>query len=147
MTDTCPSCGAELDDGATRFCTSCGASLPAVSASEPAVVTEPSPAPERIAPPPPPIAPASEPVAAATEPADQAPAAEDIVVRRTRRTPFLPPAHVDEEEGGVVISRSWTSARRAAGSADVGRQRKIAGDLPSWEPLPPGEVVVARPRH
>jgi len=72
-----------------------------------------------------------------------------IIARRTRS--FLPSTSAGssggEEEGRdseVVISRSWALLTRSGAPSQMGRARKIAGDLPTWDPLPPGEQVVRR---
>lgn len=74
--------------------------------------------------------------------------AETVIIQRTRRAPFNPPpAEQGAEESGVTVSRSWGLGLRSAnGKKDSGltRNRKIAGELPDWAPLPPGELSVGR---
>lgn len=85
--------------------------------------------------------PAATPVAEATE--------GTVIVRRTRRSPFTPPPEERKEASSVTVSRNWVlGLRSASASANSGltRNRKIAGDLPDWAPLPPGELVVDRSR-
>jgi hypothetical protein len=65
----------------------------------------------------------------------------EIVVRRTRRNPFIPPSGQDQ---GPAVSRELLSRGRTA-KAQLSRNRKVAGDLPDWDPLPPGEIILARP--
>lgn len=64
----------------------------------------------------------------------------DGVIRRTRRRPFIPPS---PDTGPAVVSRELLSRDRSRKS-QLSRNRKIAGDLPAWDPLPPGEVVIHR---
>lgn len=93
-----------------------------------------------------------------------APAAQDasIEIRRGARSRFLSSsaaakskndaADEDDEEGAaedsadqVVVSRVRMLDRRTGVGHQLSRQRKAAGDLPAWEPLPPGELKVTRP--
>jgi hypothetical protein len=72
-------------------------------------------------------------------------ATEDVlpVIRRRSRTMFV----AREEEPadlGIIVSRGILTAR-ATRKPETSRKRKIAGNLPAWEPLPPGELVVRRP--
>lgn len=62
------------------------------------------------------------------------------VVRRTRLSPFIPPTPPDPTP--ALIARD--SLRAGGRTPQLSRNRKIAGDLPDWEPLPPGEVRVTR---
>ncbi|WP_156628664.1 hypothetical protein [Mycobacterium sp. 1274756.6] len=64
----------------------------------------------------------------------------DGIIRRTRRRPFIPPTPDAEN---TVVSRELLS-RGKGKKSQLPRNRKIAGDLPTWEPLPPGEIVVRR---
>jgi hypothetical protein len=89
---------------------------------------------------------AATPAAAATKPQTKAPSTKsaeesDTVVRRTRRSPFVPPSG---QADGPAVSRELLS-RGAIGKPQMSRNRKIAGDLPDWDPLPPGEITVLRP--
>jgi len=70
-----------------------------------------------------------------------------VVVRRTRRHPFTPPeSDADGASLGFSVSRSWGQGLRSARGRDAGltRNREIAGDLPTWTPLPPGELGIDR---
>ncbi|MBM9837366.1 hypothetical protein JO861_12455 [Rhodococcus hoagii] len=71
------------------------------------------------------------------------PTSDAPVVRPTRLSPFLPPAPRDDD--GLVVSREATLRSLPKGE-QLTRNRKIAGDLPDWEPLPPGEVLVVSRR-
>lgn len=66
---------------------------------------------------------------------------ETLVIRRglsaTRLVPAAPPAET------TMISRQ-VLAPRTTRRPETSRERKIAGDLPQWEPLPPGELFVRR---
>jgi hypothetical protein len=72
--------------------------------------------------------------------------ADTMVIARTRRDPFLPPAIDDDEfdEESPVVARAWAGPAERPGSGQLGTQRKLAGELPSWDPLPPGEQSVKR---
>ncbi len=67
-----------------------------------------------------------------------------VVVQRTRRSPFLPPAPDQQPPLGAVVTRNWGSSRRSKKDSGLTRNRVIAGDLPDWAPLPPGELQVHR---
>lgn len=66
-----------------------------------------------------------------------------VVVRRTRGTDRLRP-RVVPSESTVIVGRNVLGSR-ASGKPQTSRERQIAGDLPDWEPLPPGELIVQRP--
>ncbi len=77
-------------------------------------------------------------------PAPTEPAPTSVVVQRglarSRMLARTPPPTGD----GVVVSRNVLGTRNGT-KPQTGRERKIAGELPEWEPLPPGELVVRRP--
>jgi hypothetical protein len=58
-----------------------------------------------------------------------------IMIRRARPAVFIPP---QPEEQGQLISRDL-GVRRIE-KPELSRNRKIAGNLPAWDPLPPGEI-------
>lgn len=128
----CTQCGTGTDDATLKFCINCGAALPAAAVApvvEPPVITE---VPAAVIAPVPPAAPVAPPT-----PDD------GFVVRRTRTSPFLPPPV--QEDAAPVISRAWAQSQSARPAASkLTKQRKMAGGLPDWEPLPPGEVLVKR---
>ena len=68
-------------------------------------------------------------------------AVSDVVVRRSVRLTFQPPAETPDEL--PTVSRTW-AARTIAAAPKLPRERKMAGDLPSWSPAPPGSVPVRR---
>jgi len=43
----------------------------------------------------------------------------------------------------TVVARNVLRPREGK-RPETSRERKIAGDLPAWEPMPPGELVVNR---
>lgn len=61
-----------------------------------------------------------------------------IVVRRARPAVFTPPAPDD----GKLIAREIGLKAGLSKQAELSRNRKVAGDLPAWDPLPPGEIRV-----
>lgn len=73
---------------------------------------------------------------------------DPVIVRRTRRAPFMPPQpSQDSNTAGAIVSRNWGIGLRSANAkkdSGLTRNRKIAGDLPEWSPLPPGELSVDR---
>lgn len=132
----CSICSEELEEG-IRFCTSCGTPIDdATPEPEPAPVAEPAPTMSVAGPQ------ITAPVVVATAPIRLD---DDVLIRRTRRSPLLPPRETVGDDEDVVISRSWATATRNRNAPNqVGKSRKIAGDLPAWEPLPPGESIVSR---
>lgn len=69
--------------------------------------------------------------------------ADDLPVIRRRSRAMFHPREEDSSDIGVVVSRSILTARNAK-EPETSRKRKIAGNLPAWEPMPPGELVVHR---
>lgn len=67
------------------------------------------------------------------------------IVRRSRIAPFIPPSDPDDTQGPAV-SRTWAARSLPVKSPELTRNRQLAGDLPDWEPLPPGETLVRRHR-
>jgi len=41
----------------------------------------------------------------------------------------------------------WARQIAAKTEPTTSRERRMVSSLPEWEPLPPGEIVVRRPRH
>lgn len=83
-----------------------------------------------------------------TPPADaqQTPDLPVTIVRRTRSSGrFHTRPTPDTTE--VVVGRDLLKARRPSTGWTTKRERQIAGDLPDWEPLPPGELHVHRPQR
>lgn len=76
-------------------------------------------------------------------PTESTMAVDDLpVIRRRSRTIFAARS-ADPKDADVVVSRGILSARSAK-KPETSRHRKVAGNLPAWEPLPPGEIVVRR---
>lgn len=91
-------------------------------------------------------------VRSALPPRPPAPAAPDpapmpAVVRRPGRR-FLPPSG-EREQPVVVVSRDFARSGRKTveKGKQIGRNRKMAGNLPAWDPLPSGENLINRPGH
>lgn len=61
-----------------------------------------------------------------------------IVLRRARPAVFTPPLPDD----GKLIARELGLKAGLSKQSELSRNRKVAGDLPAWEPLPPGEIHV-----
>ena len=70
---------------------------------------------------------------------------QQATVRRPRAAARLLP-RVEPVDSGVVVSRNVLHSSAARSAPTTSRERRIAGDLPDWEPLPPGELFVRRPR-
>lgn len=60
---------------------------------------------------------------------------------RPKLNPFLPMHPVEEP---VLVARSWTGRQLSVDQRKLSRKRKIAQDLPEWNPMPPGELTVVR---
>lgn len=72
----------------------------------------------------------------------------DIPLRRpsTRMRQFAPRPVADGEDEAVVLQRNvLRSAQGSAAKPQTDRRHVVAGDLPDWEPLPPGELFLKRP--
>jgi len=65
-----------------------------------------------------------------------------VVLRRPRSEGKFTPRPA--AEGGVVVGRDLLSAARPTSPATTSRRRVQAGELPDWEPTPPGEQLVRR---
>lgn len=120
----CPNCGTPFSD--ETFCGQCGSKLTALGTAS--VVSQSAAASVHSAP----------------AVIDDAP----VVVRRSRRNPFIAPSPEQAGEvSGISVSRNWSLGLRSATAkkgSGMTRNRKIAGDLPEWSPLPPGELSVDR---
>ncbi|MBX3100669.1 MAG: hypothetical protein KF761_13955 [Salinibacterium sp.] len=70
-------------------------------------------------------------------------ATEVSIIRRTASRVFLPP-RLENEDDTPMVSRAWVGRTDRAGKKQLGGARKMAGNLPDWEPAPPGELIVTR---
>lgn len=61
-----------------------------------------------------------------------------VVLKRARPSLFKPPEPPRDEQ---MVSRNVLGGNRVD-KPELSRNRKIAGDLPSWDPTPPGEIHV-----
>jgi len=91
----------------------------------------------------------NEPIASGSVPASSAADAgamdAPLVVRRTRSTGRLAPRPLNATADQEVLVQRDLLRRRSEVKPQTSRQREIAGDLPAWEPVPPGELFVQRP--
>ena len=71
---------------------------------------------------------------------------QELTVRRPRAAARLLPRE-SAPDPGVVVSRNVLRSNATAAAPTTDRERRIAGELPAWEPLPPGELFVRRPGH
>ncbi|MBX3087336.1 MAG: hypothetical protein KF742_02505 [Cryobacterium sp.] len=62
-----------------------------------------------------------------------------VLPRKSVATRFVPSDTSIEEL--TPISRSLLPHRATGGKSQLSRERNIAGSLPNWAPLPPGEIV------
>ncbi|MEV8358556.1 MULTISPECIES: hypothetical protein [unclassified Microbacterium] len=66
-------------------------------------------------------------------------------IRRPSPVNMVPrPLEESADSPLTVIRRDLLAPRAATTSASIGRDRRIAGGLPSWSPVPPGEQLVTR---
>lgn len=72
------------------------------------------------------------------------PVADDgLLIRRPTMARFRSRPRVPEaaaEADPLLLAPSTVSGHKTE------RRREIAGDLPAWDPLPPGEIAVTRKR-
>lgn len=66
-------------------------------------------------------------------------------IRRPGRVRMLPPQE-PTEDSGTVISRDLLGSRNRSSRSTLGTNRIIAGNLPDWDPTPPGEILIRRTR-
>ena len=67
-----------------------------------------------------------------------------VIVRRVPRAAGkLVPRPTPPPKDDHIVARGLLQPR--ASTKKVERQRAVAGDLPEWCPLPPGELTVRRP--
>lgn len=58
---------------------------------------------------------------------------------------FIPPKR---DEQTTPLRKDLLTSRLSTGKPQISRERKIAGGLPDWDPLPPGELLeVAKRKH
>lgn len=80
-----------------------------------------------------------------TSPASiQGPGLAGTVISRPGSTNRFLPAPPRAAEAAVVVGRGFLSSKASAQKQQLSRERLIAGDLPSWDPMPPGEIAVRR---
>ncbi len=56
---------------------------------------------------------------------------------------FVPKSEAPAE-AGVVVQRNVLQPTRGTQKSLTSRHRRIAGNLPAWEPLPPDEFLIRR---
>lgn len=135
----CTSCDAELEADGSRFCMRCGASLEGAASLPLTPMPEPEAATHEVSA----FVPAPTPVLAPDPGAYPLP---PQINRRAGRRPIAPPTPVPGVDA-LTVSRNWSSSRPLGDrKPKLPRERKMAGDLPDWEPLPPGELTVRRPQ-
>lgn len=73
--------------------------------------------------------------------------ADDLLLRRpsSRSNRFVPRPEGSLPSDSAVLQRNiLRPSPTTEGERTTSRQRVIAGDLPAWEPLPPGELFLKR---
>ena len=78
---------------------------------------------------------------------DVAASTPEQTVRRPAGSRFVPRAPEAEAEAAgqdLLVQRSVLHSAHGKPKPLTQRERAIAGDLPDWEPMPPGELVVKR---
>ena len=61
-----------------------------------------------------------------------------------RRRPRFVPKPKQEEDASFVERRNLLTATASTAKHQITRERKIAGNLPDWDPLPPSEILITR---
>lgn len=61
-----------------------------------------------------------------------------------RRRPRFVPKPKREEDASFVERRNLLTATASTAKHQITRERKIAGNLPDWDPLPPSEILITR---
>lgn len=69
------------------------------------------------------------------------PAPPRIERRRQRMVPRL-----QADDTSTTVNRNVLAAARSSVKPQTRRNRQLVGTLPAWDPLPPGEVLVSKPR-
>jgi len=88
---------------------------------------------------------ASEPESAAKHnPATEESESMGVLISRMRASDRFLPRPSPQAGPGTVVGRGFLASKSAPQRQQISRERQIAGDLPMWEPLPPGEVAVRR---
>lgn len=97
-----------------------------------------------LPPPPPPVTEFDltepEPVLVEQVPAE-VPSVNPVLGRRMAVQRFNAP---QKPESSAPLRRDLLRSGRKTSDPEIGRQRKIAGSLPEWEPIPPGEIFSVR---
>lgn len=69
---------------------------------------------------------------------------QNTTVLRPAASRFTPRTVDPEQQQNRLVQRSVLHPNRNRQKPLTQRERLIAGDLPDWEPLPPGEIIVNR---
>lgn len=74
-----------------------------------------------------------------------APVDQPVLRRPSTRGNRFTPRPLDEPDEQVILQRNVLRPTASKADRQTRRERVIAGDLPEWEPLPPGELFLKRP--
>ena len=69
---------------------------------------------------------------------------QNTTVLRHTRSRFIPRTEDPDQKTNRLVQRSVLHPTRNRPKPLTQRERLVAGDLPDWEPLPPGEIIVKR---
>ncbi len=72
---------------------------------------------------------------------------EPVLRRPSSRTAKFRPRPVAEPGSDVVLDRNVLRASTGGSKPQTQRRHEMVGDLPDWQPMPPGELALRRPRH
>lgn len=67
-----------------------------------------------------------------------------VTIRRPTADRFRPRPVSAASEQDVVVERNLLRSARRDSKPQTSRERLVVGDLPDWEPQPPGELTVRR---
>ena len=62
----------------------------------------------------------------------------------SRRRPRFVPRPKNDDNASFVERRNLLTSVATSAKHQITRERKIAGNLPDWDPLPPGEILINR---
>lgn len=72
---------------------------------------------------------------------------EPLLRRPSTRSAKFQPRPVPTPSSDVVLDRSVLRPSVADTKPQTQRRREMVGDLPDWQPMPPGELPLRRPGH
>ena len=77
-----------------------------------------------------------------------APGPEEPVLRRpSTHSRTFQPRLVPQSSSDVILDRNVLRSSAGDTKPQTQRRHEMVGDLPDWQPMPPGELPLRRPRH